>query len=450
MYENLNQELLDFLSGSPTCFHVIANIRRMLSESGYTELTEGSSWTLKEGGRYFTVRNESSLIAFRIPTRHFKGFMIAASHSDSPAFKLKTSPEIRTADAYIRLNAEKYGGMLMFPWFDRPLSVAGRLILTDRNGGLSTRLINIDRELLMLPSLAIHMDRTANEGHSLNPQKELLPVYGDASSEGSFFSLIAEEAGVSCEDIAASDLFVYAREKGFFWGAGREFLAAPHLDDLQCSYADLRGFLDSGESSSVSVPLLAIFDNEEVGSGTKQGADGTFLSDTLERINLACGRSPEQLRTAIASSFMVSADNAHAVHPSYPDKADPVNRPEMNKGIVIKHNANQKYTTDAVSAALFHELCRSAGVPVQNFTNRSDMTGGSTLGNISNSHVSLNTVDIGLPQLAMHSPLETAGTKDTAYLVQVMKLFFASSLEDLGSGRYHLQLPGQISSGETV
>ena len=436
----VTEELLDFLEKSPTCFHVVANIRERLLAEGYTELFEGQKWELKQGKGYFAARNESSVIAFRMPKKRATGFMIAASHSDSPSFKIKENPEITSEGAYTRLNVEKYGGMLMHPWFDRPLSAAGRVIVREKDGVIATRLVNIDRDLMMIPSLAIHMDRKANEGHELNAQKELLPVLGDETADGKFMDMLAEAAGVSVEDILSHDLFLYVRGRGSVWGASGEYVSAGHIDDLQCVYGTMEGFIAAEGNESV-IPVLAVFDNEEVGSGTKQGADSTFLSDVLERIGMAAGFTPEEQKTLTASSFMVSADNAHAVHPAYAEKADPVNRPKINKGIVVKYHAGQKYTTDAVSGALFEEICRKAGAPVQHFTNRSDMNGGSTLGNISNAHVSLNTVDIGLPQLAMHSCVETAGVHDTTALIKAMKVFFESCIEDLGHGRYitHMQ-----------
>lgn len=471
--EKITRELLEFIRKSPTAFHTIANIRGLLADAGYTELSEGESWKLEKGGRYFTVRNESSVIAFRIPEGAYAGFMIAASHSDSPTFKVKANPEMSTAGAYVKLNVEKYGGMLISPWFDRPLSVAGRLIVKEGNRFL-TKLVNVDRDLCMIPSLAIHMNRQANDGTRYNVQMDVLPLLGDENSEGKFMDIIADAAGVKKEDIVGDDLFLYSRSQGTIWGAENQYVSSGHLDDLQCTYADLRGFVESGEEytsagidmsgtapdkaldidnvgtisdESINVdakariaciPVLAVFDNEEVGSGTKQGADSTFLEDVLVRIGQNLGLSQEELRTKIASSFMVSADNAHAVHPNAEAKADPVNRPKMNCGIVIKYNANQKYTTDAVSAAIFREIAGRAGVPVQEFTNRSDIPGGSTLGNISNAHISLNTVDIGLPQLAMHSPYETAGVKDTAMLVKAARTLFGSALKDEGKGNYLL------------
>ncbi|MDY5704201.1 MAG: M18 family aminopeptidase [Lachnospiraceae bacterium] len=476
----LAEYMLDFLEECPTAFHAIGKVREVLLSAGYKELSEGSRWELAEGGKYFVVRNESSVIAFRIPRKAVHSFMITASHSDSPAFKLKANPEMEAGKAYTTLNVEKYGGMLMYPWFDRPLSVAGRLLVRDVDGSMRTELVNVDRDLCMIPSLAIHMDRDANKGHDLNPQKELIPILGDETAKGSLMEIIADTVGVDVEDILGDDLFLYARGRGHVWGANQEYVSAGHLDDLQCAYANLIGFVaSSGNNHDMNqvnrligelgitaeetlgiedksyqglpfqlsedrmmdtVPVLAIYDNEEVGSGTKQGADSTFLSDVLNRIKENLSMNQEDFSMAIANSFMLSCDNAHAIHPNYLDKADPVNRPVMNHGVVIKYNANQKYTTDGVSAAAFKEVCAAAGVKYQEFTNRSDMAGGSTLGNISNAHVSLNTVDIGLPQLAMHSPYETAGVYDTLDLVRLSRVFYQGRFTDLGHGSFRLEV----------
>lgn len=299
------------------------------------------------------------------------------------------------------------------------------------------KLVNVDRDLMIIPNLAIHMNRSVNEGYEYNAQRDMLPLFCQADgkdAKGKFLQLIAEEAGVKTEDILDTDLFLYNRMKGTVLGLNGEYISSPHLDDLQCAFASLKGFLEAEPKDSVAVHC--VLDNEEVGSGTKQGAASTFLKDVLRRINGAMGRSEEEYLTALASSFMVSADNAHSIHPNQPDKADPTNRPYMNEGIVIKYSANQKYTTDAVSGALFKALCERAQVPYQTFHNRSDMLGGSTLGNISGTQVALNTVDIGLAQLAMHSNYETAGSKDTAYLVEAAKELFSSSVCGFGDGNY--------------
>ena len=352
-----------------------------------------------------------------------KGMHIIASHSDSPSFKIKENPELESEGHYIRLNVEGYGGMIRAPWFDRPLSVAGRVIVKDKaQGGFRSILVDIGRDLVMIPNLAIHMDRQINDSCKYNIQKDMLPIYGDLSAKGTFMKLIADTAGVPEEEILGHDLFLYNRQKGTVWGASGEFLSCSRLDDLQCAFASLKGFLAGKRQEYLAVHC--VLDNEEVGSGTKQGAASTFLYDTLTRIHTSLGLSQEDYLIHLADSFMISADNAHAVHPAHTDKADPANRSYINGGIVIKFSASQKYCTDGVSAAIFRDLCQRAGVPVQTFVNRSDMAGGSTLGNISNTQVALNTVDIGLPQLAMHSPYETAGVKDTGYLIRAAEEFF--------------------------
>lgn len=433
--DTINQNLLDFLEHSPSPYHAVANMTAMLDDAGFVRLEEGEHWNLSEGKDYYVTRNGSALLAFRIPKRDFAGFQIMASHSDSPVFKIKSNAEMEVDQKYLKLNVEKYGGMICAPWLDRPLSVAGRVVVQSE-AGVETRLVAVDRDLMIIPNLAIHMNRTVNESYEFNPQKDMLPLIGDIHAKGAFSKLIAEEAGVAEADILDMDLFLCQRMKGTVLGLNGEFIASPRLDDLQCAFASLAGFLVAKPSDSVAVHC--VMDNEEVGSGTKQGAASTFLKDVLHRINAGMGRSEEEYLMALSSSFMVSADNAHSVHPNQTDKADPTNRPYMNEGIVIKYSANQKYTTDAVSAALFKSICKKAEVPYQTFHNRSDMLGGSTLGNISNTQVALNTVDIGLPQLAMHSPYETAGSKDTRYLVEAAKVLFSSSVRGNGNGSYQI------------
>lgn len=423
MKKNISQQLLEFIENSPTCFHAVQAMTDILSAEGFTELKENQKWHIENGGRYFVTRNGSSLTAFTVPFQEMKGMHIIASHSDSPSFKIKENPELESEGHYIRLNVEGYGGMIRAPWFDRPLSVAGRVIVKDKaQGGFRSILVDIGRDLVMIPNLAIHMDRQINDSCKYNIQKDMLPIYGDLSAKGTFMKLIADTAGVPEEEILGHDLFLYNRQKGTVWGASGEFLSCSRLDDLQCAFASLKGFLAGKRQEYLAVHC--VLDNEEVGSGTKQGAASTFLYDTLTRIHTSLGLSQDDYLIHLADSFMISADNAHAVHPAHTDKADPANRPYINGGIVIKFSASQKYCTDGVSAAIFRDLCQRAGVPVQTFVNRSDMAGGSTLGNISNTQVALNTVDIGLPQLAMHSPYETAGVKDTGYLIRAAEEFF--------------------------
>ena len=419
------QALIKFIDKCPSPFHVIKMTADSLESAGFTELSETKSWQLEKGGKYFVRRAGTSLIAFCLPDGDFSAFQLIASHTDSPVFKVKESPEM-ASEGLVTLNVEKYGGMLISPWFDRPLSVAGRVCVRTAEG-LESRLVNIDRDLLMLPSLAIHMDRQANEGHAYKAQKEIRPIFGEEEAKGRFRELIAEAAGCSSEDLISQDLILYSRTPGRLWGADEEFFSAPRIDDLMCAFASTQAFLDSRTGSAVKA--LCLFDNEEVGSLTKQGASSMFLSDTLRRISLCCGKGEEDHMAAVNAGFMISADNGHAVHPNYPEKADPTNRPVMNGGVLIKYNAAQKYTTDAVSAGIFKEICRREEVPDQIYVNHSDVPGGSTLGNLSNAHVSLNTIDIGAAQLAMHSPYETAGVRDVTYLYQAMKAFYESQIK---------------------
>lgn len=422
MYIETTEKLLDFIEKSPTAFQAVDEMQKRLTENGFEVLSEKEYWKLVPGGKYLVTRNNSALIAFCIPEKESRVFHIMASHSDSPSFKIKENPEIKVDNSYVKLNVEKYGGMLMAPWFDRPLSVAGRVIIR-RNDGLEEKLVDIKRDLVMIPNLAIHMNREANNGVAYNLQKDLQPLFAAGNTDRTLLEIIAEQTGVKKEDIISHDLFLYNRMPGTIWGADKEFVSSARLDDLQCAFASMEGLLRAQNHGSIAVHC--VMDNEEVGSGTKQGAASTFLKDTLLRINMGLGRTYEEYLMTLAGSFMVSADNAHALHPNYTDKTDPTNHPVLNKGIVIKFNANQKYCTDAVSAAIFKELCTKAGVPYQTFVNRSDIAGGSTLGNISNTQVPMNTVDIGLPQLAMHSPYETAGVKDTEYLVRAAEELFA-------------------------
>lgn len=422
MFQQTAKELIQFIEKSQTCFQAVATMKEILEQEGYSELREKDKWNIEKGGRYFVTRNDSSLIAFTVPKEGLKGFRIMASHSDSPTFKIKDNPEMTVENKYVKLNVERYGGMLCAPWFDRPLSVAGRVVVKEKDEFV-TKLVDVDRDLVMIPNLAIHMNRQANEGYQYSAQKDMLPLYGEIAAKDTFMETIAQAAGVKAEDILGHDLFLYNRQKGCIWGAQEEFLSIGRLDDLQCAFASLKGFL-GGEKKEYAA-VHCVLDNEEVGSSTKQGAASTFLYDVLVRMIRGLGMDYEDYLRALADSFMISADNGHALHPNHAEKSDPVNRPVLNQGIVIKYSGNQKYCTDAVSAAMFKDLCSQAEVPYQTFTNNSDIPGGSTLGNISNTKVALNSVDIGLPQLAMHSPYETVGVKDTYYLIEAAKKLFA-------------------------
>ena len=431
---NIN-EMLGFIENSPSPFHAVEEISKNLESAGLTRLYEQDDWALERGKGYYVCRNYSSVLAFRVPMEGLPSFNIVASHCDSPTFKIKENPQITTGP-YITLNTERYGGMIMSTWMDRPLSVAGRLIV--REGSTYTqKLVNVDRDLLIIPNIAIHMDRNMNDGKKFNPQVDMLPLYALKDEGDGFMALIAKEAGVKEEDIIGHDLFLYNRQKGTVLGANNEFVCCAKLDDLQCAFASMKGFM--AQENVKAMPVLAVFDNEEVGSSTKQGAASTFLFDTLNRVVKALGGDENTYRKALSHSFMISADNAHAVHPNQPGIADPTNRPAINKGVVIKYNANQRYTTDAISAAIFKGLLDDMGISYQTFANRSDILGGGTLGNISNTKVALNTVDIGLPQLAMHSAYETAGVKDTEDFIKICQAFFGMKLNKVEDDRYTVE-----------
>ncbi|MBR3562112.1 MAG: M18 family aminopeptidase [Oscillospiraceae bacterium] len=422
MVRNILAELQQFLLESPGCFHAVAALKHRLDAAGFTELRESERWQLTPGQGYYVSRNGSSLLSFRLPKCQAESLHIIASHSDSPSFKLKPDPAL-WADGVLRLNVEGYGGMIRRSWFDRPLSVAGRVIIDD-GGALRERLVYVDRDLLLIPSLAIHLSRDSAEAKTISVQNELLPLLGLTSD--AWARVLSDAAQVSADRILGADLFLTCREKPTVWGADGEFLSAPRLDDLACCYASFAGFLDAKPTSDIA--LHAVFDNEEVGSRSMQGAESDFLAATVRRILLALGMDEEGMRAAIARSFLVSADNAHALHPNYAGKYDLVSRPKMNGGIVLKRQAGQKYTTDAVGEAVFRAICRKANVPVQDYANHSDVPGGSTLGNISNTQLSIRAVDIGLAQLAMHSAYETMGSADATHLARFAEAFYGMPL----------------------
>ena len=420
--------LMEFIDAAPTAFHAAQLAASALEGAGYQKLEEQKTWAIAPGGRYYVTRNRSSVIAFRIPKRGFAPFQISASHGDSPCFKLKPNPE-KASQGLAQLNVEKYGGMLMSTWLDRPLSVAGRLIVAGEKG-LETRLVNVDRDLAVIPNLPIHFNRSANDGVAFNAQADMLPVIGAEGAD--VMAAVAEAAGVGKDSVVGSDLFLYNRDRAALVGSEGEFICAPRLDDLACAYTSLRALLDAKPSNHIDVYCL--FDNEEVGSGSKQGAGSTLLIEALRRVALALDAKPQALEAALAASFLVSADNAHAAHPNHPEKYDEQNRVRMNGGVVVKSNAAQKYTSDGLSAAVFEGICKRAGVPTQRFANRSDIPGGSTLGNIALSHASMNAVDIGLAQLAMHSARETMGARDVEHMIHALTAFHESEIRIMGDG----------------
>ena len=418
------RDLMDFLDSSVTMFHAINECEKVLQRSGFTYLPENEKWNINKG-KYYTKRNSSSLIAFDIAEGDYH-FQISAAHSDSPTFKLKDRPIIE-ANGYLKLNVEGYGGMINATWLDKPLTLAGR-VMVNTDKGIDTRLLHIDRDLLIIPNVPIHFNREINKGFAFNNQVDMRPILSAGNlKEADFDNMIAKELGIEAEAILAKDLYLVNRQKAAIIGFDNELISSGRLDDLECVYTSLRGFVEAENKNHINV--FAVFDNEEVGSVTKQGAMSTFLASTLDRVNTALGKSKEEYYRAIAKSILISCDNAHAVHPNHPELFDVKNRPVLNQGIAIKESANQKYTTDAFSRAILKKILEKKNIPYQTFANRSDIAGGSTLGNLSNTVVSMNAVDIGLPQLAMHSAYETAGAKDVVYAFETLKAFFEANID---------------------
>ena len=420
--------LKNYLDTAHSVYHAVEALTEELEKQGYTKLYEQKDWALIPGGKYYLTRGGAAVMAFRVPNGNPNGFLMSASHADRPTFKVKENAEL--VGAYTKLAVERYGGMLIAPWLDRPLSVAGRVMVETENG-VESRLVDIDRDLLMIPNVAIHMNRAANDGYKWNPAVDTLPLLGGKDAKGKFQALLEETAGGK---ILGHDLFLYVRQKSVVWGMDNEFISSPALDDLECAWGCTQGFLNA--QGSENIPVLCVFDSEEVGSASVQGAASDLLENLLDRI---CTALKLDLKRMLANSFMVSADNAHALHPNHPELADPTNAPVVNGGIVLKFNANQRYTTDGITAAIFRKVCQKVDVPVQTYCNRADIPGGSTLGNISLAHVSIPTVDIGLPQLAMHSCYETAGVKDACYLKEAMTAYYGSALHRNGDCGYILK-----------
>ena len=403
--------MLHFIEKSPTCFHAVQNAAGILEENGFQKLT--GDWNLQPGGSYYTVRGGSSLIAFRLPKGTPTGFLLTASHSDSPCFRVRDNSDMD--GAYAQLSTERYGGMLNAPWLDRPLSIAGRVLVREKDS-IQTKLVDFEEPVVLIPNVAIHLNREANKTLTYDPARDLFPLYGGKGA--SFRKDLAAKLNCAEDDILATDLFVYNPQQGLVWGADKEFVSAPRLDDLACVYGCLQGLLLAEDPAAVVV--MGIFDHEEIGSETKQGAASTFLPETLEKISQATGADRHQ------NSMMLSCDNGHGLHPNRPDLADRTEAPVLNGGVVMKHAA--KYATDGLSCAVFAELCWKANVPVQHYSNRPDQAGGATLGNIANTKVGMPAVDIGLAQLAMHSCFETAGSRDVSYFIQAVRAFYEAKL----------------------
>lgn len=420
-YVEKAQGMLDFINASPTCYHAVKNVKGRLEAAGFAELKEKEDYTLQWGKKYYVVRNDSSLIAFVLPKNQPKGFRIVASHSDSPCFKLKENPEVTLENTYVKFNVEKYGGMILSTWLDRPLSVAGRVVIKEGEE-LVTKLVDFEEAFCVIPNVAIHFNREINKGIEYNPQVDMQPLWS-CNKEDKINEIIAEKLKIDAKQILGADLFVYNKEEGCFIGKDKAFVGAPRIDDLGCVYTSLEGFMKSENEQYIK--MYCVFDHEEVGSRTRQGADSDFLTVTTNRMGEALQISA-QMPKLFANSLLMSADNGHALHPNHPEKSDGQNHPLLNGGMVIKYHGNQQYTTDAYTGAVVKNICENNQIPYQTYHNRSDIMGGSTLGNISISHCSIPSADIGFAQLAMHSAFETAGAKDVESFEKYIEKFYES------------------------
>ncbi len=427
--EEFAKNLIDFIDKSPSSFHATKNVEDRLINSGFKKINLQDRWELKKEGKYYITKNKSAIIGFVVGNEKIEeeGFKIVGAHTDAPTFKIKPNPEITVEDKYLKLNTEVYGGPIMSTWYDRPLSIAGRISLKTENPLKPKEvLIDMERPLLIIPNLAIHMNRSVNDGVKINPQTETLPLLANINDkfekEDFLVKLIGEKLEIEVEDILDFELFLYGVEKGTLVGLNEEFISIGKLDDLAMIHAGLNGLIDSEVGKATNI--LVCFDNEEVGSGTKQGAASPMLRTVLERITLAMNKDKEDYYRALSNSFIISADQAHALHPNYTDKQDPTNRPIINAGPAIKFAANQAYTTDSYSAAVYEGICKSIDIPVQKFANRSDARGGSTIGPISSSQIDIASVDIGNPILGMHSIRELGGVEDHFNVYKSFKEFY--------------------------
>lgn len=416
-------KMMALLEKSYSTFHVVENIRKELLNHGFVELDEKEDYVLENGKDYFVTRNSTSVIAFRLPEKLTDFHMqITATHNDSPTFKIKPNP-VKKSCGLLQLNTEPYGGLIINTWFDKPLSIAGRVFVRQENK-ISSHLLCVDKDLLMIPNVCIHMNRTINSGYNYNPAVDTIPILG-MEEDFDFNQFLLSQLGISEGEVISHDLYLYNREKPTLLGLHDDFLSSGREDDLTATYSALFGFLESKGEDHISV--FASFDNEEVGSLTKQGANSTFLQDSLKRILSALGKK-DSFQKAMAQSMMLSIDNAHANHPNHPELSDKTTDVKLNHGIVIKYNANQSYTSDGISSSVVKYLCKKNNLNYQEFTNRSDLRGGSTLGNLSESEVSITTVDIGIAQLAMHSSYETLGKNDIEDMCLLTKSFFDSNI----------------------
>ena len=424
------REVIEFIDESPSTYHVVKNCSDILDENGFERIMPREKWEIKKGGKYFLKKSSSTIIAFTVGEDFDvkNGFKMFGAHTDSPCFRIKPSPEIVTENV-VRLNTEVYGGPILSTWFDRPLSIAGRVIVKGENSFFPrTVKIKIDEPLLTIPNLAIHQNREVNNGVKIDKQNDVLPVISlinkNFEREGYLERVILEKTGIKKEDIIDFDLYLYATEKGCLLGANEEFMSSPKIDNLASVYTGLIGLLEAEENQD-RINIFVAFDNEEIGSATKQGADSNYLLNTLERISLALGLSRGDFLQMLESSYILSADAAHAAHPAHLGKTDPTNRGRINEGISIKISAKQKYTSDGYSIAVIKQLIEGTEIQIQPFVNESNELGGSTIGPISSTHLDIDGVDLGVPMFAMHSVRELCGIFDVFYLKELAKEFFS-------------------------
>lgn len=424
------REVIEFIDESPSTYHVVKNCSDILDENGFERIMPREKWKIKKGGKYFLKKSSSTIIAFTVGEDFDvkNGFKIFGAHTDSPCFRIKPNPEIVTENV-VRLNTEVYGGPILSTWFDRPLSIAGRVIVKGEDSFFPrTVKIKIDEPLLTIPNLAIHQNREVNNGVKIDKQNDVLPVISlinkNFEREGYLERIILEKTGIKKEDIIDFDLYLYATEKGCLLGANEEFMSSPKIDNLASVYTGLIGLLETEENQD-RINIFVAFDNEEIGSATKQGADSNYLLNTLERISLALGLSRGDFLQMLESSYILSADAAHAAHPAHLGKTDPTNRGKINEGISIKISAKQKYTSDGYSIAVIKQLIEGTEIQIQPFVNESNELGGSTIGPISSTHLDIDGVDLGVPMLAMHSVRELCGIFDVFYLKELAKEFFS-------------------------
>ncbi len=429
-YKNVDS-LINFLKNSPSPFHVVDHTANILKNNGFERLDIKENWMIENNKKYFVTKNDSALIAFKTGNKNNinDGFKIIGAHTDSPAIKIKPQPEFKGEENYLKLNTEVYGGPILNTWFDRPLTIAGRVSIIE-DESLKNVNINFEDPLMIIPNLAIHLNRKVNDGQKIDNQKDLIPIMKvleeDEDVENYLMDLIAKRLNVKSSEIMDFDLYLRDTEDPIILGSNKEFLNSGLIDDLGMAHAGLQALLNN---KTAGFKLLVLFDNEEIGSNTGEGADSPLLSNLLERIVYGMNKNRADFLQMIENTFMVSADMAHAVHPNHSKKHDPTNKPVINKGPVVKISSNRRYTTDSYTGGYIKKLCKENNIPYQNFVNNSNERGGSTIGPINLRHLGVRSVDIGNPVLSMHSIRELYGLKDHELMIKLLTAFFNESQE---------------------